>query len=41
MLTFSEYAVIIVIWVMTLAGCFFGGRAIWRKHRQQQAETKR
>jgi hypothetical protein len=34
MVTTSEYAVTITIWVLTLAGTFFGGRAAWRRRRQ-------
>jgi hypothetical protein len=37
MLTTSEYVVTITIWVLTLAGVFFGGRAAWRRRRQQRA----
>ena len=33
MITTSEYAVTITIWVLTLAGAFFGGRAAWRCRR--------
>lgn len=31
MLTTSETAVTITIWVLTGAGTFFGGRAAWRR----------
>ena len=34
MVTTSEYVVTITIWVLTLAGTFFGGRAAWRRRRQ-------
>jgi hypothetical protein len=33
----SEYIVLITIWVLTLAGGFFGGRAAWRRRRQKRA----
>ncbi len=35
MITTSEYAVIITIWVLTLAGTFFGGRTAWRRRRRK------
>jgi hypothetical protein len=38
MVTTSEYAVTITIWVLTLAGTFFGGRAAWRRRRQKRAD---
>lgn len=36
MITTSEYAVTITIWVLTLSGAFFGGRAAWRRRREKQ-----
>jgi hypothetical protein len=39
MITTSEYAVTITIWVLTLAGTFFGGRAAWRRRRQKRADA--
>ncbi|MSN26721.1 MAG: hypothetical protein GJV46_12735 [Geobacter sp.] len=33
MLTISEIAVTITIWVLTLSGCFFGGRAVLRRRK--------
>jgi hypothetical protein len=36
MVTTSEYAVTIIIWVLTLAGTFFGGRAAWRRRRHKR-----
>ena len=36
MITTSEYAVTITIWVLTLAGIFFGGRAAWRRRKEKQ-----
>lgn len=38
MLTTSEYAVTITIWVLTLAGIFFGGRAAWRRRGQKRTD---
>jgi len=40
MITTSEYAVIITIWVLTLAGAFFGGRAAWRRRRRKAIQKK-
>jgi hypothetical protein len=40
MITTSEYVVTITIWVLTLAGVFFGGRAAWRRRRRGRAEEK-
>jgi hypothetical protein len=39
MITTSEIAVTITIWVLTLAGVFFGGRAFLR--RRKQTHTKK
>jgi len=36
----SEYIVTIVIWALTLAGSFFGGRAAWRRRRRKRPEAK-
>ncbi len=41
MITTSERAVTITIWVLTLAGAFFGGRAAWRRRRQKRADEKK
>jgi len=41
MITTSEYAVTITIWVLTLAGVFFGGRAAWRRRKQARADGSR
>ena len=38
MITTSEYVVTITIWILTLTGVFFGGRAAWRRRRQKRAE---
>jgi hypothetical protein len=35
MITTSEIAVTITIWVLTSAGAFFGGRAAWRRRKQK------
>lgn len=37
----SQHIVTIVIWALTLAGSFFGGRAAWRRRRQKRTETKK
>jgi hypothetical protein len=37
MITTSEYVVTITIWVLTLPGAFFGGRAAWRRRRKKRA----
>lgn len=31
MITTSERAVTVTIWMLTAAGIFFGGRAVWRR----------
>ncbi|MDU0459193.1 MAG: hypothetical protein RW306_10740 [Geobacteraceae bacterium] len=36
MLTTSEVAVNITIWVLTVSGSFFGIRGVWRRKKQQQ-----
>jgi len=38
MITTSETAVTITIWVLTAAGSFFGGRAAWRRREQKRAD---
>jgi len=40
MITTSEIAVTITIWVLTAAGTFFGSRAVWRRRKQKQAATR-
>ena len=40
MITTSEYAVTIIIWVLTLAGLFFGGRAAWRRRKERMKDVK-
>jgi len=40
MLTTSERAVTLTIWVLTLAGIFFGGRAAWRRRRQKRMDKE-
>lgn len=37
MLTTSEIAATITIWVLTISGAFFGGRAIWRRKKQKSS----
>lgn len=41
MITASEYAVIITIWLLTLAGVYFGGRAVWRRKRDKHTAGKK
>jgi len=41
MVTTSEIAVTITIWVLTAAGAFFGTRAAWRRRRQSRAEREK
>jgi len=38
MITTSELAVTIMIWVLATAGAFFGGRAAWRRRKQRLAK---
>ena len=38
MITTSEIAVTITIWVLTAAGAYFGTRAVWRRRKQKRAE---
>jgi hypothetical protein len=38
MITASEYAVTITIWVLTLLGVFFGGRAAWRRRKRRRED---
>lgn len=38
MLTTSETAVTITIWVLTAAGAFFGSRAAWRRRVLRRAK---
>lgn len=40
MLTISEIAVTITIWVLTAAGCFFGVRATLRRRKQRKTGDK-
>ena len=40
MITTSESAVTITIWVLTAAGTFFGTRAAWRRRKQRCAVKK-
>ena len=40
MLTISEIAVTITIWVLTSAGCFFGIRAMLRRRKQRGSNDK-
>jgi hypothetical protein len=41
MLTTSELAATLTIWVLTLVGVFFGGRSAWRRRRQKRADEKK
>ncbi len=38
-MTFSELAVTLMIWALTAAGCFFGGRA-WIRRRFRPANRQ-
>jgi hypothetical protein len=38
MITTSEIAVTITIWVLTAAGTFFGGRAAWRRRKKNSID---
>ncbi|WP_281415538.1 hypothetical protein [Pelotalea chapellei] len=40
MITTSEIAVTITIWVLTLAGVFFGSRAAWRRRKKKKRGEK-
>jgi hypothetical protein len=33
---FSAYLVTAIIWLLTLSGAFFGGRAAWRRRKQKR-----
>lgn len=41
MITTSESAVTVTIWVLTAAGTFFGTRAAWRRRVQKRAEKRK
>ena len=41
MITISEIAVTITIWVLTLSGLFFGGRAAWRRREQKRTDERK
>jgi len=41
MLTTSESAVTITIWVLTAAGTFFSTRAVWRRRMQKRGEKRK
>ena len=41
MITTSEIAVTITIWVLTAAGAFFGTRAVWRRKKQKRADERK
>jgi len=40
MLTSSETILNLLIWTLTGAGLFFGGRAAWRRHRRKPPQTE-
>ena len=40
MITTSEIAVTITIWVLTASGAFFGTRAVWRRRKQRCARKQ-
>ena len=41
MITTSEIAVTITIWVLTTTGAFFGTRAAWRRRKQKRADQRK
>lgn len=41
MLTTSEIAVTVTIWVLLISGCFFGIRGIVRRKKQKRIEKQR
>jgi len=41
MITTSEIAVTITIWILTAAGTFFGSRAVWRRKKQKRSSNGR
>jgi hypothetical protein len=41
MMTTSESAVTITIWILTAAGTFFGTRAAWRRRKQRRANRQK
>jgi hypothetical protein len=41
MITTSELAATITIWVLTASGAFFGGRAAWRRRRQKREAQRK
>lgn len=41
MITTSEVAVTITIWVLTAAGAFFGSRAVVRRRREKRAAQQK
>jgi hypothetical protein len=40
MITTSELAVTITIWILTAAGAFFGTRAVWRRRKKRRADER-
>jgi hypothetical protein len=40
MTTVSEIAATTIIWALTVCGVFFGGRAAWRRRKQQRDSRK-
>jgi hypothetical protein len=41
MITISELAATITIWVLTVSGAFFGGRAAWRRRKLRREERRK
>jgi hypothetical protein len=41
MITTSELAATITIWVLTSSGVFFGSRAAWRRKKQSRAKERK
>ena len=40
MITTSELAVTITIWILTASGASFGTRAAWRRRKQKRTEER-
>jgi hypothetical protein len=41
MITTSELAATITIWILTISGAFFGGRAAWRRRNLRREEQRK
>ena len=40
MITTSELAVTITIWILTASGAFFGTRAVWRRRKLKRTDER-